>query len=250
MSKRDAAQPSQPISRWRRIRAFALKWLFPVMVVVEIVLVRWHVLDGRQALVIAGAVEAATVALGAGKMIQAIWRFRQGKVAGLNGWAALTEALTTFMPRPMARAIALEPRIWVCLVRWIVRRIPRGPNVFGYTRDSGLGFALAALIFSAPIELLLVDVLLPWHWLRLPLLLIELYTILWIFGFAASLSALPHQLRDHALELHYGILLEGAIAYQDIASVDLQKMNASQSRSGYQIDAAHAALWLCLLVSS
>lgn len=233
-----------PPTQWRRIRAFAAKWLFPVLVIVEIVLVQRHVLDGRQAIVIAGAVEAATVALGAGKMIQAAWRFRQGKIAGLNGWAAMTEALTIFLPRPLARAIALEPRIWVCLARWAFRRIPRGPDIFGYTRDSGMAFVLAVLICSAPIELLLGDLLLPWHWLRLPLALIEVYSILWIFGFAASLSALPHRLHTHALELHYGILLEGMIPYEAIASVQLEKTNAPQSRSGYQIDASHETLWL------
>lgn len=72
-------------------------------------------------------------------------------------------------------ALVFEPNIYVSLLRWLLRRpsIPEGSEPVGYAQ---LATPMTALwIFGSALELPLVHVLVPWHGLRLALLLIGIW---------------------------------------------------------------------------
>jgi hypothetical protein len=53
--------------------------------------------------------------------------------------------------------------------------------------------------FTTAVELLVLEPLAPRVWLRISLLVLGLYVLLWIFGLYASLVTLPHRLEESGL---------------------------------------------------
>jgi hypothetical protein len=74
-----------------------------------------------------------------------------------------------------------------------------------------------------PVEIFAFEVLLPWAWLRTVLLILGIYTFVWIFAFNASLSVLPHRLHATGLDLHYGFVAGGHVPYPAIERVILER---------------------------
>jgi len=66
------------------------------------------------------------------------------------------------LPRSVAWLIALEPQIYAALWQWIFRRRPPRADEFSYRKRSWLGVALAMLLVTTPVELLLPELLVPW----------------------------------------------------------------------------------------
>jgi hypothetical protein len=164
------------------------------------------------------------------------WRHaRSGRASGASGWQALEAGLTALVPRPLARLIALEPRLWFSIALWLRRR-PRQPGDFTYHQGSLVGMLALASLFSAPVEILLAEALIPWAWLRLTLLIAAIYAVIWVLGFAASLATIPHHLGDKGLSLHYGLLAEAHIPYVAIASVTYERRAPRSGREGFSLD--------------
>ncbi|HEU4792059.1 MAG TPA: hypothetical protein VFS96_00205, partial [Nitrolancea sp.] len=169
------------------------------------------------------------------QIITAFRRYRANRAAGFNPWQALEEGLTVFFPRKVARIISLEPRLWVYLGQWIFRRRPPSPDEFAYRKRSIMGVLLIVAVLTAPGEILLWEILIPWNWLRLVLLILSLYALLWIFAFYASLVVLPHRLKLEVALLHFGALAEGKIPYSSIDSVKVDERKAPDGREGIRL---------------
>ena len=74
-----------------------------------------------------------------------------------------------------------------------------------------MALILVMVAFSTAVELLVLEPLAPRVWLRISLLVLGLYVLLWIFGLYASLVTLPHRLEESGLWLRYGALAEGLV---------------------------------------
>jgi hypothetical protein len=60
------------------------------------------------------------------------------------------------------------------------------------------------------VEILLGELLMPWGWLRLVVLVASVYALVWVFGFYGSMVVLPHRLEAHGLRARCGALAERA----------------------------------------
>jgi hypothetical protein len=205
---------------------------FPVLVVADILLVRL------------GIVSLATVALLEGvlllaagvQLVRVALRYRRERANGRDISTALEEGFAVLLPRKAARLLALEPRVWLCAARWMLRRRPRGPDVFAYSRNSLAVVVVALTFLSAPVELLLAELLIPWSWLRILLLALGIYGAVWVLGYAGSLSVLPHRLATTGVYLRHGFLAEAYIPYAAIAEVRLEQRASPNGRDGCIID--------------
>jgi hypothetical protein len=74
-----------------------------------------------------------------------------------------------------------------------------------------VGLIIMMVAFTTPVELLVLELRAPRVWLRLSLLVLGLYALLWIFGHYASLITLTHRLEENGLRLRYGALAEGFV---------------------------------------
>ena len=74
-----------------------------------------------------------------------------------------------------------------------------------------MGLIIVMVAFTTPVELLVLELRAPRVWLRISLLALGHYALLWIFGLYASLVTLPHRLEENGLRQRYGALAEGFV---------------------------------------
>ena len=199
------------------------KWLLLVLIILEIALVRLHLLDIRTAIGVFIAIESLLFIVGFRQVVIAVRSFRHDRNTGLDVWEALENGLAVFLPQKMARITASEPKLWYYLGLWMLKRIRRDEFDFTYHRKSIMGPILIVLLFTTPFELLLFELLLPWAWLRWLIIILGIYTFFWICGLYASLVAIPHTLTGTGIRLAYGALAHGDISYEDIMTVEAKR---------------------------
>ncbi len=231
------------MSKWfRRLR----NWSMILVAVAAVVLVRANVLPPRVAIMLGAAVEITGLALGGGRMLLAARRWRQDTMAGKNIWRALEDALALLVPRRVAHLLAMEPRIWWCLWLWAFRRHQIRSSGYGYHKRSLLGVLLIAVLFSAPIEILLFETIIPWPVVRFVLLVLSIYSTVWFLGAYAAIVVLPHRLTPLGLQLRYGLFVDIIIPYAHIASVSVRRGKSERQRDGLHIDAAAETAYLAI----
>ena len=226
----------------------ALKWIVPLVVFVEVVLVWSGAMDLRDAVLVVAGLEALLFLIGLGGLALVVRRYRKERKAGLDPWRALEDGLSLVLPRTAARLIVKEPRLFACLLRWTFRRVRLAEGEFSYHRRSVLRALMPLLVVSAPMELLVVHVLAlafsPWGWLKWALLVLGVYATFWLLGLYASLVALPHRLEETGLRLRHGILAEGFVPYNEIDEVVQTARKAPVSEDGLSHASAEDALYL------
>ena len=222
------------------------KWLLLVLVITEAVLVGTGLLDIRAAIGVVVAIEVLLFIVAGRQVIVAMRQFRRQREAGLDVWTALEDGLEVFLPRRVARVAALEPRLWFCLWRWAFRRVRIGANDFPYHRRSFLGYFLILILFTTPAETFLLQLLIPWSWLRWLLLVATVYTLFWIFGLYASLVALPHRLDGRSIRLFCGILAQAQIEYGNIASVVFNRCRWPGHQDGLHLASDKGSAYLAV----
>src|SRR5262249_21052687 len=187
----------------------------------EIAVIGSGLVDARWAIAVAGVFEIVLVVVAGRQILVAVRRFRAGRAAELDLWRAIEDGLAVVLPRPVARLVALEPCLWSSLAIWLFRRHAPGPDEFSYRKRSIVAALVTILAVTTPVELLLVELLIPWAWLRWILLIAGIYALIWTFAYYASLVVLPHRLAETGLELHYGFLASVTVPYADLEQVEL-----------------------------
>lgn len=105
---------------------------------------------------------------------------------------------------PLLRPVVLELRAFGSLGLAVAgkRQVPPGAKWFGYAKGS-LTFAVVMVVVSV-VELVVVHVLVPWAWLRIVLLVLTAWGVLFVFGFFATRIVRPHFITEGMLHLRWG----------------------------------------------
>ncbi|MBV8995402.1 MAG: hypothetical protein JO287_17280 [Pseudonocardiales bacterium] len=213
-------------------------WATPTLIAVETVLVCSGLLSVGHAILVALALEAALAVTVISRGIIAVRSVRASRAAGRTGWAAAEDGLAQLLPRPVARALLIEARLWVCLLRWITgRHDGRSIHAHKYGRD--LQMLLIVLLGVIAVEGAVVEMILvvllpgtPWPWITLGL---HAYALTWIGGFIASLHTQPHLLHPGLLRLRDSIFTEIHIPMSAISDARPIRQ-PGPPRSGLRID--------------
>lgn len=144
----------------------------------------------------------------------------------------LERAMTPGLPRPLVRLLMLEPRLWWCFGVWALRRVPRGPGFFPYRKRSPLGLLILVLLFTTPVEVLLLELLIPIFWIRLLLLVAAIYGLFFIVAVYASLVVLPHVATETGLLVRYGVLAELWAPFDRVARVSAERHEGPRGSLG------------------
>jgi hypothetical protein len=126
-------------------------------------------------------------------------------------------------------ALVFELNIYQSLLRWLLRRpsIPAGFEPVGYAQ---LATPMMGLwIFGSALELPLVHVLVPWHGLRISLLVIGVWGLVWMLGALAGLRSYPHLFGDDTLRIRNGATHDIAIPWEAITEVTAQDRSLPSS---------------------
>ncbi|MBI3976787.1 MAG: hypothetical protein HY331_01250 [Chloroflexi bacterium] len=221
-----------------------LKWTLPALVVVEAALVGTGRLDVGTAVGVVVGIEVLLALVAGRQIVVAVRRYRQNRAAGVDLWQAVEDGLTVLLPSPVARVVAMEPLLWLCLWQWLFRRRSPGSEEFAYHRRSIVGSLLVVVVVTTPVELLLFEMIVPWAWLRWLLIVGAIYMLIWAFAFHASLLVLPHRLEASAIRVRYGALTRGQIPYAQIAEVEHKRRRAPKGNDGFQLAADENAGYL------
>ncbi len=226
-------------------------WLVLILglVSLRLVLGRWSLFDARAATIVLIGLEALALAVAGRQVVLAVRGYRRDRTAGLDVWAALEDGLAVLLPRPLARLAALEPRLWYCLGGWLARRGRETDALdFPYHRRSLVGAIVIVALLTAPVEVLFFELVIPWPWLRLLLLVAAIYSFVWLLGLYALLVVLPHRLEPGAVHLRYGALAEGRIPYTAIAAAERARRSAPGGRDGARVadEGGVSALYLAV----
>ncbi|MFF8430399.1 hypothetical protein ACF07Y_35640 [Streptomyces sp. NPDC016566] len=125
--------------------------------------------------------------------------------------APAREVLARVVPGPLLRILAHEGRVMESLIRWVARR-PHGVDgadaVFTHGRDQALtmyGCAFACIVETVAVSCLLSDRPV----IHSILLVVDVYTVLFVFGMQAATVTRPH------------VLAEGTLRVRQAANVDI-----------------------------
>jgi hypothetical protein len=146
-------------------------------------------------------------------------------------------------------ALIFEFNIYKSLVRWLLRRpsIPTGYEPVGYAQMATP--MLALWIFGSALELPLVHVLVPWHGLRITLLLIGVWGLLWMLGVLAGLRSYPHLFGTDTLRVRNGALHDITIPWKAIAKVTTRDRSLPSSMWVLQPEETEHGIHLNVAVS-
>jgi membrane protein YdbS with pleckstrin-like domain len=118
-------------------------------------------------------------------------------------------------------AIRLEISLYLALARWIVRRpeVPPGTVAVGYSRL--VAPILCLWIFGSAVEVVVLDVLLSRWWtpVRVPLLVLGVWGLVWMLGMLAAYRVRPHLLGEHVLQVRDGLHARVDVPLERISSI-------------------------------
>ncbi|MCX4980574.1 hypothetical protein [Streptomyces sp. NBC_00572] len=130
-------------------------------------------------------------------------------------------AVHELVPGPVLRIMGHELRIMASLGRWVARR-PHGvegvDGVFPHARDQAAlmsGFAFVCLIESVGMSYLLAD----WPVVHAIVLVLDVYTVLFVLGLHAASVTRPHTLAGDVLRLRQAAHVDVSVPLDRIASV-------------------------------
>lgn len=219
---------------WRRVAP----WLTPILLLLEVLGLVTGQISVGQAVTIFLVVEALLLLVALINVATGVREYRAGRRSDVDRWSSAEAGLARIVPARAAHLLLIEAKIWWGFFGWILRRNPRGPNVFRYGREMRpiMWLALALLIFEGIVVDFVLFALLGnsvWLWASLAA---HLYAVLWVLGFIGSLWMYPHKLTASGLVIH-----DAAFSRLDICtdSVDGARLIVGQSlrRSGFRFDA-------------
>lgn len=118
------------------------------------------------------------------------------------------------------RGVAFELRLYRSLLRWVARRpvVPSADaEAFGYARL--VTPVMCLWIFASAVEIVVVDLLLPWQTARIVALVLGVWGLLWMLGFLASLNVQPHLVDGSGIRVRHGASIDIAVPWDAIATI-------------------------------
>lgn len=162
----------------------------------------------------------------------------------------MTETTQTGGATLFQKATAFEAGVWRSLFIWIARRprVPEpGARAFGYTEPISL--LLWVFIVVSAIEVPVAHFIIPWPVVQIIALVIGVWGLIWMFGYAASLYVHPHAVGPSGLRVRNGATLDIALSWNDIDAIRIQKRTLTESKT-VQLDQGDDGTVLQVAVSS
>lgn len=130
------------------------------------------------------------------------------------------------------RALAYEIGMYRSLGRWVIRRpsVPdSGATRFGYSVL--VAPVIWIFIFVSAVEVVAVDLLLPWESLRIAFLIVGIWGLVWMLGLLASVKVHPHLISDAGLRVRYSTNANILIPWEDIGDLQNRRRDLEKSKT-------------------
>lgn len=129
------------------------------------------------------------------------------------------------------RASNFERGIYANLVRWVGRRPDLGPA--GTIPVPYVGIVRTTIwlwIGASAVEMAFVHFVVPWPWVRWPLLIASMWGLVWMFGYLAGLIVYPHLIEPQSVMVRNGHTIAVRVPLERIASATTYTRSLHSSR--------------------
>lgn len=132
------------------------------------------------------------------------------------------------------RVTRYELRLWKSLLAWVARR-PRfgtrhnGAQAYSYVRAAAP--LIWVFIVVSAIEVVVVELLLPWETIRSIALVLGIWGVLWMVGLFASFVMHPHVVDDDGIRVRHSLSVDVTIPRDAIANIRHQLVNLPNSKT-------------------
>ena len=90
---------------------------------------------------------------------------------------------------------------------------------------------MAVFVFVSVIELPVVHLLIPWDTVRLVVIVLSIWGLLWMIGMLASVRVFRHLLGERALRVRYGTSVDIAVSWEAVASVSARRRSVATRKT-------------------
>ncbi|MBB5628394.1 membrane protein implicated in regulation of membrane protease activity [Sphaerisporangium krabiense] len=203
-----------------RIARAALFTVFPAELLLMICLVSGMALPGY----VVWTAETVVMLVLALEAAAAYRLFRANRKGGADRRAALRLTYHGLVPTKVRKIMEFEAKATISVFLWIARRrvgVPPGATAASYAREQVT--TLVLIIFVTVIETVGLDLLLVAFGVpdavRVPVLVVDLYGIVFGVAFGAACVTRPHVVSAEELRVRYGAYLDVRVPRDLIASV-------------------------------
>jgi hypothetical protein len=144
------------------------------------------------------------------------------------------QAFARLVPERVARYVAHEARILASLVRWVVRRphgVGEADGVFPHARDQAA--MMYGLTFVCVAETVALSFLLArWPVVHAVLLVVDVYTVLFVLGMHAAAVTRPHVLAGGVLRVRQAAHVDIRVPVDLIAAVRRETRFTHEKKDG------------------
>ncbi|GAA2804359.1 hypothetical protein [Streptomyces showdoensis] len=143
-------------------------------------------------------------------------------------------ALERLVPEPVLRLVGHELRLLASLARWVARRphgAGPGTTAFPHARDQAAlmyGFAFVCVVETVGMSYLLAD----WPAVHAVVLVLDVYTVLFVLGLHAASATRPHLLTGDALRVRQAAHVDLRIPLERIAAVRHESLFSHEKAEG------------------
>ncbi|MEU5164752.1 hypothetical protein [Streptomyces mutomycini] len=200
----------------------AARWAAPAVILLQVVLVWSEVLSVGQAVVVGVTLEVLLLGVVLAEIALARRTYRVSRAEGADGQQAVDEALRAVLPGPVAKAVGMELGLLRSMWTWLRRRRDIAPGQEPLSYGSQIRPVMWVMICLTPLEILAIELLLPWAAVRITLLVLALYGTVWVLGFLGALSSRPHVVGNGVLTLRFvhfvsvSVPLRGEVSVQEV----------------------------------
>jgi hypothetical protein len=132
----------------------------------------------------------------------------------------------------------------LALLTWALRKAQRGPGAYTYSARCMVTGAVAAAAVLIAADAAVVQLLVPWPWLRWTLIGTGGYLVLLGLGLYVSVAVRPHVIAGSGVRIGYGLFAETFIPYTHIVSVEAKRRKAPAQKDGLSVSEPDRAAWL------
>jgi hypothetical protein len=111
--------------------------------------------------------------------------------------------------------------MWRSLFRWLFRKGPYdvGPGAAAFPHTKAVKPFLITFLALSVFEIPLFHFIIPWTAVRIVLLVVSAYGLIWMFGLIGSMTLRPHVLDERGIRIRNGMTLDVTIPWSAVGSV-------------------------------
>ena len=126
----------------------------------------------------------------------------------------------------VARGAGIEKIIYASIARAITRRPWKAGDAQGFHYHSESLPLLVVIVALSAVEIVVVDLLVhQWIWLRIPLLVIGVWGLIWMTGLVCAHLMRPHTIGSEGIRVRDGLDMDAHVTWDDVYSVGVKSRN-------------------------